>query len=53
VAYRKAEDSDLSGSKHSLNSVCLNLFENAVLICYSCFQMFDLCHIFKGFVSCL
>jgi len=45
----KTKDSELGGSKHSQISSAFSLFMNAISVCY--FQIFELCHIFKGFIS--
>jgi len=42
----------VNGSKHSPNLIC-HLFGNVTLICYCCSQIFELCHVFIGFISYL
>jgi hypothetical protein len=48
----KQDDPELNSSKHSLNLICsFNLFVNVSFVCYSRSQIFEICHILKGFVA--
>jgi len=48
---KKMRDSEQNGSKHSQNLVSSHFFMDAVFICFNFSQVFELCHIFKVFVS--
>jgi len=36
-----------------VHSAAFDFFLSVVLICYSYLQIFELCHIFKGFIVCV
>jgi hypothetical protein len=51
MAEGKTKDSELNGSKHFPNLICLNFVVNVTSICYSLFQIYEVYYIFEGLLG--
>ena len=41
------------GSIPQVHSAAVHFFLSVILICYGYLQMFEFCHTFKGFITCV